>query len=627
MKKICQRPSFVVLFLLTLGGVLIFCGGPFQEDVSRQPHPIPPIQLKPQNLKIDGNLKSFKAGWESRTESTSIQIITLTLESEKAATPPEFTVKWRTPSIDVFGFWSPNISLDKSSYWSSRTTSRAARYAPVISLYNQQDTNRITLAVSDTLNKVVTGAYLKEEDVNFHFYVNFFSEKTPSVKRYQVQFRIDTRPLHFSQILRDTARWWAAMPDQKPAPVPEFARLPLYSTWYSFHQNITADEVVKQCHLAKPLGFDVLIVDDGWQTLDSQRGYRFTGDWEPIRIGDMKNFVKRVHQSGIKFMLWYSLPFIGERAKNYTKFKGKYLSYWESQGTWVLDPRYPDVREYIINTYEKALKEWKLDGFKLDFMGWFRADKNTLITAANGRDFASVDQAVDKLMTEIMTRLRDINPQIMIEFRQPYIGPRMRKYGNMFRATDCPNMALINRVRITDIRLLCDNTAVHSDMYVWHGDEPVEQSALQLLNVLFSVPQLSVKLDKVSSPHLRMIKFWTQYWKSNRSVFLDGTFIPSGPNANYPIIRGRTAEKTIIAVYNNVTVPIDKYDQGGLDIVNGKMSAGVVIDAKIRMGKRQIKIFNCQGYLEYAKKMHIKPGVTKFAVPPSGLVVISGEEE
>ena len=91
----------------------------------------------------------------------------------------------------------------------------------------------------------------------------------------------------------------------------------------------------------------MLIVDDGWQTMDDRRGYRYTGDWEPVRVGDMKSFVDRVHRLDVKFMLWYSLPFIGENAGNYERFRGKYLRYWESQGAWVLDPRYPEVREFI----------------------------------------------------------------------------------------------------------------------------------------------------------------------------------------------------------------------------------------------------------------------------------------
>ena len=228
------------------------------------------------------------------------------------------------------------------------------------------------------------------------------------------------------------------MENYKPAYVPDDAKLPMYSTWYSFHQNLEVKEVIKECRLGKEIGLEAVIVDDGWQTMDNKRGYAYTGDWRPDRVGDMKAFVDSVHAVGMKFLLWYSLPFIGEKAKLYDQFVGKYLHHWESQGTWVLDPRYPEVREHIINTYEAALIDWGLDGFKLDFLGWFYADEKTDLTARNGRDFASVNEATDKLMTDIMERLRKLKPDIMIEFRQPYIGPLMRKYGNMFRAADCP---------------------------------------------------------------------------------------------------------------------------------------------------------------------------------------------
>ncbi len=39
----------------------------------------------------------------------------------------------------------------------------------------------------------------------------------------------------------------------------------------------------------------------------------------------------------------------------------------------------------------------------------------------------------------------------------------MRKYGNMFRISDCPNDALTNRERTIDIRLLYGNTAAHAE--------------------------------------------------------------------------------------------------------------------------------------------------------------------
>jgi alpha-galactosidase len=412
------------------------------------------------------------------------------------------------------------------------------------------------------------------------------------------------------------------MKNYTPAPVPDSAKWPMYSTWYSFHQNLDADDVVNECKIAKTLGFDAVIVDDGWQTLDSQRGYAFTGDWEPVRIPDMKGFVQRIHDLGMKFLLWYSLPFVGENSRNYQRFRGKYLTYWEGQGTYVLDPRYPEVREFIINTYETALKAWDLDGFKLDFIARFAANEQTVLTKSNGRDYASVNEAVDKLMTDVMSRLRALKPDILIEFRQPYIGPLMRKYGNMFRATDCPNMAAINRARTTDIRLLCGNTAIHSDMFMWHADDTVETAALQILNILFSVPQLSVRLDSIPEEHLKMVEFWIDYWRENRDVLLDGEFIPVNPGAVYPKILARTGTKTIVALYNEGYVSLDGKDCTNIDIVNAKGSHDVILDLTGDMGNVNTQIYNCRGNIAKTQTLSLKKGVYKFTVPASGLLTI-----
>ncbi len=582
-----------------------------------------PIAFNPDEIEIDGDLQSFTATWEKDEVEENLQILTLTLESPRPAVPPLFSVKWSFPSVDISGIWNTNLNVDKVNYWGNRVTSKATNQAPVLAFINNADLNRFTFACSDALNQLRLRSYIREEDARIYCSVELFGEKTPALTEYRVQIRIDRRQIPYYTALREISEWWAAQENYAPAPVPDSARMPMYSTWYSFHQNITADEVVNECKLARELGFEAVIVDDGWQTLDSSRGYAFTGDWEPERIPDMKSFVDRVHQLGMKFLLWYSVPFIGEKAKNYQRFKEKYLRYWEGQGTHVLDPRYPEVREFIIHTYEKALQDWNLDGFKLDFMGFFTAVEDTPMTKAQGRDYASVNEAVDRLMTDIMVRLRELNPEIMIEFRQRYIGPLMRKYGNMFRAADCPNMAVINRARTTDIRLLCGNTAVHSDMYMWHRDDPVEKAALQILNVLFSVPQLSVRLDSVPEEHIRMIKFWTEYWKENRSVLLDGEFVPMNPGALYPLIKAETDDKAIIAVYNDMFITLHPRGQSHWDIVNAKSSETVILDFVESMGEVKVEIFDCSGNLVSEDDVRFNEGILKISVPTSGLLKIS----
>ena len=97
--------------------------------------------------------------------------------------------------------------------------------------------------------------------------------------------------------------------------------------------------------------------------------------------------------------------------------------------------------------------------------------------------FAS--SALDKLLGETMEELKKIDENILIEFRQRYIGPFIKKYGNMLRVCDCPESGLANRVGSIDLRLMNEHTAVHCDPIVWNEGETPETAALQIVNALF----------------------------------------------------------------------------------------------------------------------------------------------
>ena len=581
-----------------------------------------PIEFAPGEVKINGDLGAFKSHISSELVSKDVYLVTVKLTASQPTTPPKFSLEWSVPSVDVHGFWTASTKMEKANYYNFNVTSRAATFAPVMSLYNLGDTNRFTVACSEAMRKVSFDGELKEEDARFHFTVTFFDEREAAMTEWSAQLRVDLRALPYHRALHDVAEWWAKDCGETPLHVPDAARRPMYSTWYAFHQTLDADELVAECERAKPLGFDSIIVDDGWQTLDAQRGYAFTGDWKPERLTEMRKFSDRVHALGMKVLLWYSVPFVGENATNHARFKGKYLRNWASQKTDVLDPRYPEVREFIIQTYVDAVRDWDLDGLKLDFIDFFTAQGDTKLTAEDGRDHASVNEAVDRLMTDVTVRLKEIRPEILIEFRQAYIGPLMRKYGNMFRAADCPNMAVVNRVRTLDLRLLSGNTAVHSDMYMWHPDEPVERAAQQLLNVLFSVPQLSVRLDTLPANHLAMVKFWTGYWNSNRATLMDGELQPARPSANYPSVTAVSAEKTIVALYDVNFTSLETLRDLPLDIVNASAQSGVVLQLGKSAGKCRVEVLDAQGKVVASDKQTLKAGTHSFKVPSAGLLRI-----
>lgn len=608
-------PGSIILFFLF--AVLLSC-----NDETKLNYTLPEAELislldiDPDSIIIEGDPGNFTIK-KTTKEEEGVQFITFSFTSESPSELPPLTIVFNFPSIDINGYWNPKISVDKVNYYYSGITSKASRYAPVLSYYNNALQNRISISLSDALNQSEIVCYLKEEDVRFYPEIKLFGEKMPKTTSYSITLRIDTRSVPYYEAIDDVAGWWASMPEYTPMHVPESAKKPMYSTWYSYHQSIDAASIVAECKIAKILGCGAVIVDDGWQTLDGNRGYAYTGDWLPDRIPDMKGFVEAVHNEDMQFLLWYSLPFMGEKAKNYPIFKGKYLSYWESQGTYVLDPRYPEVREYIVNTYIDAIRDWNLDGFKLDFIGWFRSAGDTKLTKEDGRDFAGVNEATDALMTEITTRLTALKPDILIEFRQPYIGPVMRKYGNMFRGVDAPNNAVANRIEITNLRILSQNTAVHSDMFIWRNEEPVEQAALQILNILYSVPQLSVKLAEVPKDHLDMIRFWFGYWNEHKHVLMDGEFIPSNPGSNYPLLTAVNDNHQITTVYENMVVSAGPgSDQ--IDIINAKASTELILQLEDDF-EGTLSVIDCMGHVVFEEEIRLNKGISKLEIPISGM--------
>ena len=583
----------------------------------------PSLAIAGSDLVIDGDLGPFQPTWNVTNPEPDLMLARLTLTAPQAASPPAFSVKWKFPAVDLAGVWTSDIGKSNFDHQAFNIKSRAVLNAPLAMFLGPSDLNRFTVALSDTLRPLEISGGVREEDVCIHASAKLFTGKEPAMKTYQVTFRIDTRPRPFHEVLRDTARWWAAQDGYTPAHVPEASRLPLYSTWYSYHQSISPDEIVEECRLGGEIGLTGVIVDDGWQTLDSSRGYAFAGDWQPERIPGMKGFVDRVHALNQKFILWYSVPMAGEQSAASKRFEGKTLGFSKGLKAHVLDPRYPEVREYLYGIYEHAVRDWGVDGLKLDFIELFGPRPETVLTAENGRDIASVDEAVDRLLTEVMAHLRAIKPEIAIEFRQPYNGPLMRKYGNMLRGVDCPNAGPVNRKEIVDLRLLADHTAVHSDMIIWHGSEPVESAALQVLNVIFSVPQISVRLAEVSPEHRRMIGFWMGYWKDNRGVLLDGDFQPVSPAQNYPMVVARTSEKLIAAVYQDIVVRPGANPPDKIDVVNATPGESVALYFNEEYGPSVTRCHDCRGNLIHEIATTIKAGARSFQVPPSGLLVIA----
>ena len=560
---------------------------------------------------------------ELTSEQDGVYIYSFRFSSVEAIVPKPVTLHWKLPALNIKGVWTSGSLYEKRLQYDwelDHLQSRVSVNAPVVSVFGHDDQNVISFASSDAINKLEMNALLREEDVHLYCHVAMFTEKQQAITEYASEIRVDTRNIDFSKSLGDISSWWAQFEQYKPAFVPEIARSPLYSTWYNFHQHMEEDILIEECRIASSLGYKLIIIDDGWQTLDTNRGYDYCGDWQPDRFPDLAGLVDKLHEVGMQVGIWFSVPFCGNKSMAYQTFKGKFLT---EDHRWapVFDPRYPDVREHLIQIYAHAVESYNLDALKLDFIDEFKAYPDTELTLDHGRDYANINEAVDRLMSDVMDRLRDIKQDIAIEFRQKYTGPGMRKYGNMFRAFDCPNDPVSNRIRTTDVKLLCGNSAVHADMHLWHPDEKVELAAIQILNTFFSVPQLSVHLRLQPESHLAMIKFYNQLWIDLAAIVLDGEFIPKNPIAHYPLLQAKKDNKTVIGVYENAVVDIGPSES--IHVLNAKQSDNIVFKYTGTSTRYKITIYNCQGVIQTESEMAFENGISEHQVPVAGMIKLA----
>ena len=529
------------------------------------------------NFTIDNENKDAKVSLETR-EKDGIYFIQVNMNLCEEKSPERLRISWDFPAIKCYSLFGPSLrgmrNLDKN-WQKQESVSRFTSWMPIHTIISAEGENRLCISVSDTLTPISILSGVREEDGNIECVVEFFTKLSSPIKEYKAIIRLDTREIPYYDSIYDCVRWWEQECGCELAYVPELAKKPMYSTWYSFHQMLDKDKLLEQCRISKEMGMDTILIDDGWQTEDCQRGYAYCGDWKPAtgKLGNIREFVDEVHKIGMKVMFWYSVPFIGEFSEAYSNFEGMFLYTKPLEHLSAFDPRYPQVRKYLLDIYVQAVKEWDLDGLKLDFIDCFELTEGAL-RFDERRDFVSLEEAVECLLQTVITELKKIKPDILIEFRQNYVGPSVRKYGNIFRVMDCPNDALRNRTDIINLRFTSGNTAVHSDMVMWNKNDTVEHAALQVASCIFSVPQISMMLDELSEEHQKMLSFYLDFWHEYSDVLMQGYFTAKNPESNYSQASSELDNRKVYVLFTNTVV--DGLSEENA-IVNASANGSIII--------------------------------------------------
>ena len=515
-----------------------------------------------------------------------IDLYRIAVKLPEKTVPPKITIAWEEDMVNHLHVWTPLCGthhLMHQWFGPTRSDSRFHFGAPLLATIGDSGRNRFTVALSDPLPPTALTFAVKDLDQQnkVGYTAVLFSNTYDALKSYETLLRIDTRPLLFCETVQQVYPWWKSLGWEIPTP-PAAAEDALYSSWYNFHQAPRQDKLLADLKIAAELGFKTVILDDGWQFPGPSSGdYALCGEWHMSedKFPDFKRFCDDVHALGMKLMVWFAVPFVGVQSPLFETWRDKmiFIDYAHDNfgmNTGTLDPRYPEVRAFIISNYKRFLIDYDIDGFKFDFIDSF-AHWDPPAYNPDGMDIETTGEATRRLLTEIEAELSAIKPELLYEYRQNYIGPAINRFGNMLRVGDCAYESLANRIGIVDLRLLGYPVAVHADMLFWAPEESIKLCSRQLLNILFGVPQISVILADSTEEQKAFLRAYLSYWTQNRDLILHGTFRAYSPEQGYTRITAETDERVITVLHN--TLPY-VWDGRACDIHHNGGEDGIIFE-------------------------------------------------
>ncbi|MCQ2463880.1 MAG: alpha-galactosidase [Clostridia bacterium] len=519
---------------------------------------------------------------KSVSRQDGIKIYSIEMQLLRPEIPCDAVIFWDEQPQGITGCWMPGNGRNRcvpQGWYPQCQYSTLTEGAPVLSLFNGSSENYRTVALSDSERPFEMSFWLKNDPGkdSLRIQISPFKKEAPGVAEYSFFLRIDERRLPLGRCISETSFWWRTFyPSDSRVYSEDFAGdKPLFSSWYACFQNPSQEVLEKELPVISDLGFRSMIIDDGWSYDGNGDGaYTNCGTWEiaKSKFPDMLSFVNKAHEYGIKVALWFPLPFVGKNNPDYRRFADKLLD--ETMGAGVLDPRYREVREYIVNNYISIIKKYGLDGLKLDFLTDFNraAPEN-----ASGTDCKTVNEGITKLLFSIENEVRSLKSDMLIEYRAFYFGPSVIRRCNMLRMCDCAFDFITNRIGTVDIRMLDYPVSVHSDMLLWSPGETPRNIAVMLLNVLFSVPQISVLTADMNNRQRAVLKNYLSYWTSHRDILLHGTMTVKDPQANYSFVSASNKKLCIAVLY----LPcVFVYDCGDTDIFNAGTDENIFIECK-----------------------------------------------
>jgi alpha-galactosidase len=478
----------------------------------------------------------------------------------RAGDSSRHSIVLEVPLGDAVAFWQPYGHWGRTTLppdWRGATHTSLIRSTPMGCLYSHAGDTILGFALSETERRVDIRYGVSEENKTFVVCIDLPATDEPR----ELELRV-TAGAPADLTIPELSGWLRERAGVAPLGAPGAASEPVYSTWYAYHHDVDDATLEAEADIAVELGLRNLFLDFGWQRHGGGRQFEGCGDWtaDPRKFPDLPSFVERMHGRGLKVVAWVAPFLLGEHSDAFAALLDSAPHYDAVLNAHILDPRHRRVREAIVDQFVELVAANDLDGLKIDFLETAAVYE---LSPSNG-DLADVSSAVQDLLAELRRRLAELGrDELMIEFRQPYVSPALRRFANILRAEDCPGDPVLNRTSILDARLSTDQV-VHSDMMMWHSSAGEAQVVRHLHSSLFAVPQVSVPLSTMSPAHAGVVKTWLALWRELSPTLLGGALRAERPHSNFPLVIATddAASRAVVVAYEPGTlIPVPDHDR------------------------------------------------------------------
>lgn len=516
---------------------------------------------------------------------------------------------------DAVGYWRPGIrgALALPSDWFGPLPASLVNSAPLGVLYDAAGVALFGWAADESVAELSALGGVSEEGKSFIVEVRSTRPLTGDLV-----IVVDESRSSMEATVQRLAGWMSARCAGEPRTAPPSALVPVYSTWYTFTQDINDLVLRSEAALAAELGCGSMFIDDGWQLFGHGRGYQGCGDWLPDeeKFPDLRATIDAIHDHGLAVALWVAPLLLGNESGAFARW-GQFAPHWQQEvNCYVLDPRRPEVRAFVADTCRRLVVDYGLDLLKIDFLDNAMQYAGT----ATEGDLADVGEAMAAMLAEVRDSLAAAGrDDVAFEFRQPYVSPALARSGEILRASDCPADAHENLLRTVDSRLIATGRVIHADMMMWGRAGGAIAVAQQLYAAWFSVPQISMRLSALDSGQAAGLRGLLALWRDQAAVTLDGVLTVAGAERGYDLVRAVRADlgRGVIARYAALVVDVGDTDE--VTILNATFDERVAVRASrpILGGAVRDAAAAVIGTLDASG-----PGLVDLAVPPYGSVTL-----